>query len=175
MSLRSTPTSGSEKRYNSNGISIESSRVHLQMLFLDVSRTSIFLSWTLHCSHQTGIWTFPCWRDVSWWCVFLNCESTYYRSGTFVDRLRWIREHLYSTVNTSRSTPPYPVRCAPRFSCRVSVSPEALTSHVRRDFCVDPSFFGSGLLQSQKGFGELIVSGPFEPNAQAISWIVCPL
>ena len=42
MFLRSTPTSGSEKRYNSNGISIESSRMHLLMLFFDVSRTSIF-------------------------------------------------------------------------------------------------------------------------------------
>ena len=40
--LRSTRTTGSEKRYSINGISRESSGVHLLMLFLEVSRTSVF-------------------------------------------------------------------------------------------------------------------------------------
>ena len=40
--LRSTRTTGSEKRYNTNGISRESSRMHLLMLFFEVSRTSVF-------------------------------------------------------------------------------------------------------------------------------------
>ena len=42
MFLRSTRTTGSEKRYNTNRISIESSRLHLLMLFFEVSRTSVF-------------------------------------------------------------------------------------------------------------------------------------
>ena len=40
--LRSTRTTGSEKRYNTSGISRESSRVHILMLIFEVSRTSVF-------------------------------------------------------------------------------------------------------------------------------------
>ena len=40
--LRSTRTTGSEKRYNTNRISIESSRMHLLMLICEVWRTSVF-------------------------------------------------------------------------------------------------------------------------------------
>ena len=42
MLLRSTRTTGSEKRCSTNRISIESIRVHLLMLFFEVSRTSVF-------------------------------------------------------------------------------------------------------------------------------------
>ena len=40
--LRSTRTTGSEKRYNTNVVSRESSRMHLRMLVFEVSRTSVF-------------------------------------------------------------------------------------------------------------------------------------